>query len=181
MSEKVRLNDKVFEPFIERARINQQLEVLASKINEDYKDKHPLVLCILNGSFIFAADLVRKLNFPLHIEFVRYASYKGTSSTGEVKKIVGLRTTIKGRDILVVEDIIDTGLTLTKALDDLKVQQPNSVKIATLLLKPDALQHDLSIDYVGFEIPNDFVVGYGLDYDELGRDLPDIFKLSVEK
>ena len=178
MSQKIRLNDKEFESFIQKEEIDNKLNELAQAINKVYKDKHPLILCILNGSFIFAADLVRKLDFPLHIEFVRYASYKGTSSTGEVKKIVGLRTRIKGRDILIVEDIIDTGLTLTKALEDLVVQQPNSVKIATLLFKPDCLKHDLNIDYIGFEIPDDFVVGYGLDYDELGRDLPDIYKLS---
>lgn len=177
---KVRLHDKTFERYLTSQEISDKTRELARRINDDYTGKSPLVLSILNGSFMFAADLVRYFDFPLVIEFVRYSSYDGTGSTGTVKKIFGMKTPAKGQDILIIEDIIDTGLTLSQALKDLQDQQPASVKVVSLLLKPDALKHKIPLDYVGFEIPNDFVVGYGLDYDELGRDLPSVYRLAGE-
>ena len=176
MNDCVKLHDKEFELFLNREAIQKKTMELAQQINLDYKGKQPLVLSILSGSFIFAADLVRYFDFPLKIEFVRYSSYDGTSSTGKVKKIIGMRTKAEDQDILIIEDIVDTGLTLSQAIDDLKKQSPSSIKVVSLLLKPEALAHPVPVDYVGFEIPNEFVVGYGLDYDELGRDLPDIYK-----
>ncbi len=179
MNETVKLHDKEFEVFIAKEEIESINKELADTINKDYKGKYPIVLSILNGSFIFAADLVRYFDFPMKIEFVRYSSYEGTESTGRIKQILGLKSNIEGRDLLIVEDIVDTGFTLSKALAELKSHGPASVKVVSLLLKPDALQHEIPIDYVGKEIPNDFVVGYGLDYDELGRDLPAIYKLKA--
>lgn len=177
-NEIISLHDKKFVRFIGSEEIAQRIQMLAERINADYAGKEPIVLSILNGSFIFAADIVRYFNFPLKIEFVRYSSYHGTGSTGIVKKIFGMKSPVEGKDILIIEDIIDTGLTLSQAMQDLHNQKPASLKVVSLLLKPDALQHDVHVDYVGFEIPNEFVVGYGLDYDELGRDLPAIYKLK---
>ena len=179
MSDTVKLHDKEFEIYISKEEIDSINKGLAVQINRDYEGKNPIVLSILNGSFIFAADLVRYFSFPLKIEFVRYSSYEGTESTGRIKEILGLKSNIEGRDLLIVEDIVDTGFTLSKALAELKSHGPSSVRVVSLLLKPDALQHDIPVDYVGKSIPNDFVVGYGLDYDELGRDLPAIYKLKA--
>ncbi len=174
----ITLHDKTFEIYLQESEIQDAVQKVAEQINKDYQDKKPIVLSILNGSFIFTADLVRFFNFPLTVEFVRYSSYEGTTSTGKITKILGLKSDIKGKDILIVEDIIDTGYTLHNALKDLYAQEPASIKIASLLVKPKALKHDVPCDYVGFNIPNDFVVGYGLDYDEYGRDLPAIYKLK---
>ena len=174
----IQLHDKCFEIFIDRDTISDRIEALAELINNDYRGKTPIILCILNGSFIFTADLVRYFNFPLTVEFVRYSSYEGTSSTGKINKMLGVKSEIEGKDVLIVEDIIDTGYTLSNAIVELKKKKPSSVKVASLLLKPDALQHDVPCDYIGFEIPNKFVVGFGLDYDELGRDLPEIYQLK---
>ena len=178
MSDEVTLYDNAFEIYITEKEIQNRVKALAEKINRDYIGLKPVVLCILNGSFIFTADLVRHFNFPLTVEFVRYSSYSGTKSTGKISKILGMKSEISGQDILIVEDIIDTGYTISHAVEDLKSQNPSSVRIVSLLLKPDALQHDVSCEYVGFRIPNKFVVGYGLDYDELGRDLPAIYQLK---
>lgn len=180
MSNTVKLHDKEFEVFIGEDELKNINKDLGDLINKDYEGKMPIILSILNGSFIFAADLVRTFSFPLTIEFVRYSSYEGTESTGKITKILGLKTDIKGKDILIIEDIIDTGATLHQALKDLWSQEPRSIKVVSLLLKPDSLQHVVPVDYIGKSIPNDFVVGYGLDYDELGRDLPSIYKLKSE-
>lgn len=177
MNNRVKLHDKEFTCFLSQEDIDAKIRDLAREINKAYTDKNPLALCILSGSFIFAADLVRYLSFPLPMEFVRYASYEGTGSTGKVKKIFGIKTPVEGRDILIIEDIVDTGLTLSTAIEDLRTQNPASVRVVTLLLKPDALEHEVPLDFVGFRIPNDFVVGYGLDYDEIGRGLPAIYRL----
>ncbi|NND34795.1 MAG: hypoxanthine phosphoribosyltransferase [Saprospiraceae bacterium] len=178
MNELITLNDKTFEIYLTEAEIQARVKALADRINVDYKGRKPIVLCILNGSFIFTADLVRHFNFPLTVEFVRYSSYRGTESTGRVTKILGMKSEIAGKDVLIVEDIIDTGYTLSNAVKELMRQHPASVKIASLLLKPEALKHDVACNYIGFSIPNKFVVGYGLDYDELGRDLPSIYQLK---
>jgi len=179
MSEKeVRIHDKEFEIYIDEDQISQIIKNLSSAINVDYMYKQPIVLCILNGSFIFAADLVRHFSFPLKMEFVRYSSYEGTETTGTVTKILGIKADIKDQDIIIIEDIVDTGLTLSRAIKELWSYEPNSIKVVSLLLKPEALEYDIPVDYVGKDIPNKFVVGYGLDYDELGRDLPAIYKLK---
>lgn len=179
MKRKVRLHDKDFVLYIGKKEIDSINKQLAAQINKDYQGKRPIVLSILNGSFIFAADLVRYFDFPVKMEFVRYSSYEGTESTGVIKQILGLKSDIKDQDLLIIEDIVDTGTTLSKALEELRSHGPSSVRVVSLLLKPDALRYVIPIDYVGKEIPNDFVVGYGLDYDELGRDLPAIYRLKA--
>ena len=178
MSDVITLHDKSFEVYLSEADIQARVKALADQINKDYAGKSPIVLCILNGSFIFTADLVRHFSFPLTVEFVRYSSYRGTESTGRVTKILGMKSDIAGKDVLIVEDIIDTGYTLSNAVKELIRQKPSTVRIASLLLKPEALKHDVDCNYIGFSIPNKFVVGYGLDYNELGRDLPSIYQLK---
>lgn len=174
----ITLQDKEFIPYLSSDDISEKITSLATLINEDYEGKQPIILCILSGSFVFTADLVRKLSIPHQIEFVRYSSYSGTSSTGQISKILGLRADIKDQDIIIVEDIIDTGFTISTAIRELYVSEPKSIKVASLLFKPDALKHEVPLDYIGFEIPNKFVVGYGLDYNELGRNIPAIYQLK---
>lgn len=179
MSKKsVTVHNRKFNIYISEEEIAQINQSLARQINPHYADKEPIVLCILNGSFIFAADLVRCFDFNLKMEFVRYSSYEGTDSSGTVTRILGLKSDITDQDIILIEDIVDTGLTLSRAIKDLWSHKPKSIKIVSLLLKPEALQYDIPIDFVGKSIPNKFVVGYGLDYDELGRDLPAIYQLD---
>ncbi len=178
MKETIQLHDKKFEMYLSEDELQKRIKALAARVTEDYHDKQPIILSILNGSFIFTADLVRYFDFQMTIEFVRYSSYEGTESTGQVTKMLGMKSDISGQDLLIVEDIIDTGRTLHHALQDLKKQNPKSIEIVSLLVKPDAAIHDVPCKYAGFRIPNDFVVGYGLDYDELGRDLPSIYKLA---
>jgi len=179
--ERIRIQDKEFEIYIDQEKIQQRVSELAMDINRDYAGKQPLLLSLLKGSFVFTADLARHMSCPVQIEFVRYSSYSGTSSTGVVTEIIGLTSPVEGRDVLIVEDIVDSGLTILSALESLKKQSPKSVRVASLLLKPDALKFDVPVDYVGFHIPNDFIVGYGLDYNEYGRDLPGIYSLVSEK
>ena len=178
MNSELILHDKSFSVYIDEETIQKRVKSLADEINNDYQGRSPTILCILSGSFIFTADLVRYFNFPLTVEFVRYSSYEGTKTSGAITKMLGMKSDIAGKDIIIVEDIIDTGFTLSTALTELQRKKPNSVKIASLLLKPEALVHDVPCDYIGFNIPNEFVVGYGLDYDELGRDLRAIYKLK---
>jgi hypoxanthine phosphoribosyltransferase len=177
MSDTVTMHGKTFEVFLTDEEIQQRVWELGQEISKDYKGKIPLILSILNGSFIFTADLIRYLDVQLKVEFVRLASYVGTSSAGEILEILGLRNDIKGEDVIIVEDIVDTGLTLSKFVAQIKEKNPNSVKVVSLLQKPAAIEHPVDIDYVGFEIPNEFVLGYGLDFDEIGRELPQIYKL----
>lgn len=177
MKEVIQLHDKSFGIYIHEDMLQKRIKELAAEITEAYQDKQPIILSILNGSFIFTADLVRYFDFPMTIEFVRYSSYEGTSSTGTITKMLGMKSDIRDQDVIIVEDIIDTGRTLHHALQDLEALDPASLEIVSLLVKPDAAEHDIPCQYVGFDIPNDFVVGYGLDYDELGRDLPSIYKL----
>ncbi|MEL6390523.1 MAG: hypoxanthine phosphoribosyltransferase [Bacteroidota bacterium] len=174
----IQIHDKSFEPYLTAESIQQRVAALGKTLSHDYEGRSPIVLCILNGSFIFTADLVRAMHLPVRIEFVRYSSYSGTSSTGQITQIMGLKSDLKDEHVIIVEDIIDTGFTIASALRDLQKSNPASVKVVSLLLKPDALRHEVPTDYIGFEIPNDFVVGYGLDYDELGRDLPAIYRLK---
>jgi hypoxanthine phosphoribosyltransferase len=148
---------------------------VASEINRDLEGTNPLFLSVLNGAFMFAADLMRNLTIPSEISFVKLASYAGTSSTGKVKELVGLNDDIEGRTVVIVEDIVDTGLTMKHLLETLQAKKPKEIRIATLLLKPDKLKVELDIPYVAMRIPNDFIVGYGLDYDGLGRNYRDIY------
>jgi hypoxanthine phosphoribosyltransferase len=173
----VQLHDKKFAPHISATEIDKAVTSIASAINTDLADKNPLFVCVLNGVFLFAADLLRKIETPCEVSFIKVSSYEGTSSTGEVKTQIGLKEDIKGRTIVLVEDIIDSGNTIAKLLPLLEAEKPAAIKIATLLFKPSAFKKDFKIDYIGMEIPNDFVVGYGLDYNGLGRNLPEIYKI----
>lgn len=173
----IKLLDKEFKPFLSEQEIEEAIEKIAIKINADYKNKDVLVIAILNGSFIFVADLVRKFKFSNTISFVKVASYEGLASSGTVKKIIGLMDSLEGRDVIIVEDIVDTGNTLSKLLPTFLVENPKSLKLCTLLYKPDAFEGDFKIDYIAKEISNKFIVGYGLDYDGYGRHLPDIYQI----
>ncbi len=172
---KIHVRDREFTVSIPEAAIMQRVTQVAEQINNDLKDENPLFLAVLNGSFMFAADLLRGISIPCEISFVRMASYEGTSSTGKVKDLLGLNEDISGRSIVVVEDIIDSGLTMKHLLQTLQQKGPKQVKVASLLVKPGNLKVDLDISYCCFEIPNDFIVGYGLDYDGYGRNLRDIY------
>jgi hypoxanthine phosphoribosyltransferase len=174
----IRIHDKSFEPYIRAGEIEAALSRLAAEIGRDYADRRPLFIAILNGSFIFAADLFRHLDFPAEISFIKLASYKGTRSTGHVITSIGLDDDVYGRDVIIVEDIIDTGRTLHQFLPQLEHQQPRSLRVCALLHKKEATVHPVEISYLGFTIPDRFVVGYGLDFDGLGRNLPEIYQLA---
>lgn len=176
---RISVHDKEFELFIDEGSIRQRVAELGVQINRDYKDNPPLVIGIMNGVFVFAADLYRVLEGDVKISFVRLKSYEGMTSSGNVVSAIGLEEDVSGRDVLLIEDIIDTGRTLHHFLPELRKSNPKSIKIATLLFKPEALKFDLKPDYIGFEIENKFVVGYGLDYDGLGRNLSSIYQLVV--
>ncbi len=176
----IHVKDKTFKTFIPEEEILKRIRVVADRINQDMEGKNPLFLAILNGSFIFAADLLRMVTIPCEVSFVKLASYEGTSSTGEIKEVVGLNTDLRGRSVIIVEDIVETGNTLRHLVEMLKSQQAESVKICTLLLKPECMKVPLDIEYVAMEIPNDFIVGYGLDYDQQGRNLRDIYTIVEE-
>ena len=168
------INDKTFIPFISAEAIQTRIQELAEQVNQDYADKKPLLVVVLNGAFLFAADLMKNLTIPCEITFIRVASYTATESTGQVKQILGLNESIADRNLIVVEDIVDTGLTICEVCEQLRAQGPASVAVAALLFKPAALTKQVELSYVGFEIENRFVVGYGLDYDGLGRNTKDI-------
>jgi len=175
---KIKLNDKEFGVSLPSDEIYKIIKQVAQKINSDYKDKEtPLFISILNGSFMFTADLLKQIDFNCEITFLKLSSYLGTSTTGNVKELIGINEKIQGRYVIVLEDIVDTGITLEQIVNELKKLNPADVKIATFLFKPAAYKKDIKIDYVGKEIPNDFIIGYGLDYDGLGRNLPDIYTL----
>lgn len=174
----IQLHDKTFETYLSEKQIQEQVIHIAEQISNDYKDKRPLFIAILNGSFIFAADLFKYLSINCEICFIKLASYRGMKSSGKVITAIGLDQDLFGREVIILEDIVDTGKTLNQFLPQLEHQQPKSLKIAALLHKPEATQFDLKIDYLGFSIPNKFVVGYGLDYDGLGRNLKEIYQLA---
>lgn len=176
--ETIRIHDKEFVPSIPAEDILVQVRRVAKEINRDYEGQEPLFLVVLNGSFIFAADLMREITLAADVSFVKLASYQGTSSSGTVREVIGLNTDITGRPIIIVEDIVESGLTMAHMIATLKKQNPKSVDICTLLLKPEKLEVKLDIKYVAMEIPNDFIVGYGLDYNELGRNLKDIYTIK---
>ncbi len=173
--ERVTVKDKTFKVFIPEEQIKARVQEVAAEMTRDLQDKHPIFLAVLNGSFIFAADLIRHIDTPCEITFVRMASYIGTQSTGNVKELIGLKEDIENRTVVVIEDIIDSGLTMKELLATLRAKHPAEIKVASLLVKPDSLKVELDIDYRCFDIPNDFIVGYGLDYDGEGRNLKDIY------
>jgi hypoxanthine phosphoribosyltransferase len=174
----IQVHDKKFTPYLTADQISTQVKKIAADLNRDFAGKHPLFIAILNGSFIFASDLFRELTIPVEICFIKLASYKGTKSSGRVITSIGLDIDLFDRDVIIVEDIIDTGKTLSDFLPQLQHQQPKSLTICALLHKPEATKYPLTINYLGFSIPDKFVVGYGLDYDGLGRNIPGIYKLT---
>ncbi|MBP9099757.1 MAG: hypoxanthine phosphoribosyltransferase [Ferruginibacter sp.] len=176
----IQVNGKSFQPYLTAEEINKQIKRIAAEINSDYAGKRPLFIAILNGSFMFASDLFKELSVEAEICFIKLASYKGTRSTGHVITSIGLDESLKDRHVVIIEDIVDTGKTLSEFLPQLTDQQPASLKIAALLHKPDALVHPLTIDYLGFSVPNKFLLGYGLDFDGLGRNLKEIYQLTGE-
>jgi hypoxanthine phosphoribosyltransferase len=173
----MRIKDLEFKEFIDSKRIQQKVKELALSINNDYADKSPLFLPILNGSFVFAADLIKEINIPCKVSFVKISSYSGTQSTGQLKTLIGLEESLFGQNILIVEDIVDTGQTLQKILEELRGLGAKSVEVVALLRKKPARDKEVDVRYVGFDIEEEFVLGYGLDYDGLGRNTCDIYKL----
>lgn len=171
----VKILDKTFKTSIPEAEIKKQVKEVADRINHDMAGKNPLLIAVLNGSFIFAADLMRMITIPCEISFVKLASYEGTTSSGKITEVLGINEDLNGRTVIIVEDIVDTGLTMKRMIETLGTRNPKSIHICTLLLKPDKLTVDLDIEYAAMQIPNDFIVGYGLDYDQQGRNLPDIY------
>jgi hypoxanthine phosphoribosyltransferase len=173
----IKVHDKVFTIYLSEAAIQERVKTIAETINKDYQGKKPLFIAILNGSFMFAADLFKHLTIPTEVSFIKLASYKGMKSTGNVITSIGLDAELYGKDLIIIEDIVDTGKTLYNFLPKLKDHHPASLKIAALLHKPDATKFPLTLDYVGFSIPDKFVIGYGLDYDGMGRNLKEIYQV----
>lgn len=174
----VKLHDKTFKPFLSEKEIQTAIQKLAVEIQKDYQDLNPIFIGILNGSFLFTADLVREFTGDCEVTFLRMASYEGTNSTGNVQTVMGIKESLKDRHVVIIEDIVDTGNTVEKLEEVLTKEQPASLKIATLLYKPEAYQKDIPIDYVAITVGNEFLVGYGLDYDGLGRNLKDIYIIN---
>ncbi|WP_337040578.1 hypoxanthine phosphoribosyltransferase [Emticicia sp. 17c] len=172
------IKDKHFIPFIEADKLQARIRNLAQEINKDYAGKNPLLIGVLNGSFMFIGDLFKSIEIDCEVTFIRVSSYQHTESTGEVKQIIGLKEDIKNRHVIIVEDIVDTGMTMQEVLGQLASNKPASIKILTLLYKPEALKVPLKVDYIGFSIETKFVVGYGLDYDGMGRNLDAIYVLD---
>lgn len=173
----IKVHDKEFDLYIPQDQIERSITKVAEEINRDMAGKNPLFLVVLNGAFMFAAQLFKSLEIDCEISFVKLSSYSGTESTNVVRELIGLDYSLEGRNVVIVEDIVDTGHTMKYTIEKLKKLNANSVKIATMLFKPKAFQYDYEIDYVGMEIPNDFIVGYGLDYNGHARNLPDIYKI----
>ncbi|MCK5137531.1 MAG: hypoxanthine phosphoribosyltransferase [Bacteroidales bacterium] len=173
----VRVHDKQFELFIPETVIQKEVTRIAMEMNQDLTDKDPIFLGILNGAFMFASDLYKQLTFPCQITFLKLASYSGTKSTGTVKQLIGINRDLKNRVVVVLEDIVDTGVTLETIIRQLSGYQPAEIRVATFLHKPEATVREVKLDYVGIEIPNDFILGYGLDYDGYGRNFKEIYQL----
>jgi hypoxanthine phosphoribosyltransferase len=175
----VTLHGKSFRKFISSEKIQERISQLAEKIKSEMNGSEPVFIPVLNGAFFFSSDLIRMTGIHCSISFVRVSSYTGTASSGTIKSILGINSEIEGKKIILVEDIVDSGETLIYLLNECAKHNPAEIKVASLLLKPTALKHDVNIDYLGFEVPHDFLVGYGLDYDGLGRNLNDIYKLDT--
>lgn len=172
----IKLHDLVFEPYISEEEINQAIDRLAEQLNRDYADKNPLFLGVLNGAFMFAAELIKRFKSDCEVSFVKLASYEGTQTTGNVETLMGLNQSLKNREVILIEDIVDTGNTLESINEILKREEVAGYEVASLFYKPEAYKKEFNIKYVGLEIPNKFIVGYGLDYDGLGRNLPEVYK-----
>jgi len=173
----IKTHDLTFQPYLLAETIAERVKELGAALSKQYAGKNPLLIAVLNGSFVFAADLMRTCDMECEISFVKLSSYEGTGSTGKVTDIIGLDESVKGRDVIIVEDIIDSGNTMVHFLAKLKEREPGSISIVTLLLKPEVFGDQFPVDHIGFEIPNKFVIGYGLDYDGLSRNLADIYQL----
>lgn len=176
----IQIKDKKFALSIEESKILEAVKAVAEQINKDVEGLNPVFMCVLNGAFMFASDLMKNINVPCEITFVKLSSYDGLYTTGTVKEVIGLNESVVGRNVIVVEDIVDTGITMERILDSLRAKGAKNIKVATFLQKPDALQRDITVDYVAMRIPNDFIVGYGLDYDGYGRNLKDIYTVIPE-
>ena len=177
MMDNIQIKDKEFTVFLSAEDIQREVDRVANEINRDLAGKQPLFLSVLNGSFMFTADLMKRITIPSEISFVKLASYQGVLSTGKIKEVIGINEDLTNRVIVIVEDIVDTGLTMQRLLETLGTRNPKEIHIASLLVKPDKLKVDLNIEYFAFAIPNDFIVGYGLDYDGLGRNYPCIYSV----
>ena len=175
----IRIKDKTFKTSITEAEIKARIKVLAQQINKDMEGKTPLFLGVLKA-FIFAADLMREMTIPCEISFVKLASYQGTTSTGKIQEVLGINEDLSGRHVIIVEDIVESGQTMKRMIESLGTRNPASIHICTLFFKPDKLREELDLDYVAFRIPDDFIVGYGLDYDHQGRELKDIYTIVEE-
>lgn len=176
----VKIKDKSFRVSIPEAEIKNRVKLLAQQMSKDLEGKNPLFLAVLNGSFVFAADLMREMTIPCEISFVKLASYQGTTSTGKIKEVIGINEDLSGRTVVIVEDIVESGQTMKRMIESLGTRNPASVQICTLFFKPEKLKEDLTLDYVAFRIPDDFILGYGLDYDQQGRGLKDVYTIISE-
>ena len=173
----IKIKDKSFRVSIPEAEIKMRVKALAEQMSKDLEGKNPIFLAVLNGAFIFAADLMREMTIPCEISFVKLASYQGTTSTGKVKEVFGINEDLSGRTVVIVEDIVESGQTMKQMIESLGTRNPASVQICTLFFKPEKLKEELTLDYVAFRIPDDFILGYGLDYDGLGRELKDVYTI----
>ena len=172
---KVRLKDKNFQLFIDSKELNNSIESLSNKINQDYSEREPIFLCVLNGAFVFAAELIKRFNHECQVSFVKLSSYQGVQSSGTINSLIGLNEDIKEKDVIIVEDIVDTGQTIANIVENILNKNPRSIEVATLLYKPKSYQKQIPIKYRAIEIGNDFIVGFGLDYNGLGRNLEEIY------
>lgn len=178
--DQITIKDKTFGINIPEAKIQARIAEMAKEINSDMHGQMPVFLCVLNGAFLFASDIFRSITIECEISFLRVSSYEGTKSSGSVKSMIGVTDNLKDRTVVILEDIVDTGDTAVYLLEEIKKHNPKEIRFASLLFKPNALRQNVKLDYVGFHVPNDFLVGYGLDYDGLGRNLRDIYKLVEE-
>ena len=176
----IRLYDKSFRPFISNEKIEEAIDKVAARINADFEGSTdvPVLLCVLNGAIMFTAELMKRLTFNCELVSIKLSSYEGTCSTGNIRQVMGLTGSIEGKRVIVVEDIVDTGNTIVNLVDMLREKGAAETRVCTMLLKPESYTKDLKLDYVAMEIPNDFIVGFGLDYDEIGRNLKDIYVLD---
>lgn len=172
---KVKLADKNFRLFIDSNELNNAIKTLAEKVNKDYSENPPIFLCVLNGSFIFASELIKRFNYDCKVSFIKLSSYEGVSSTGKIQELIGINESLNQKDIIIVEDIVDTGLTVANIIKELLNLNPKSIEVATLLFKPEAYKEEIEIKYKAIEVDNEFLVGFGLDYNGLGRNLEEIY------
>ena len=173
----IKINDRSFRVSLPESEIKERVRQLAQQMSKDLEGKNPLFLAVLNGAFIFAADLMREMTIPCEISFVKLASYQGTTSTGKVQEVIGINENLSGRTVVIVEDIVESGQTMKRMIESIGTRNPASVQICALFFKPEKLKVDLTLDYVAFRIPDDFIVGYGLDYDQQGRGLKDVYTI----